>query len=166
MDFFRNTKRFSSGRASFLALSTTGHAGAPAVHHGARVGPGRAPWRVFWAFEVAIIWQVTTGLLSTSQSQPGTCKPQMCACLFLHLSHAALEVPQQLSKARHVTTVAFQASLCDSHGRCFCVWVRERACGCVFAVVTVGSYSSRRNQEHSLKNRGAIQLFLLFFIVA
>ena len=46
--FFRRTKLFSSGRASFLALSAAGHAGDPRVHHGASVGPGRAPWRVLW----------------------------------------------------------------------------------------------------------------------
>ena len=44
--FFRNTKLFSSGRGSFLMLSAEGHAGGPPVHHGASVGPGRAPWRV------------------------------------------------------------------------------------------------------------------------
>ena len=38
----------------------------PPVHHGARVGPGRAPWRVLWALEVAKSgkWQVTMGSLS------------------------------------------------------------------------------------------------------
>ena len=44
--FFRNKLFFSSGRGSFLALSAAGHAGDPPVHHGASVGPGRAPWRL------------------------------------------------------------------------------------------------------------------------
>ena len=44
---------FLSGLGSLLALSTAGHARDPRVHHGARVGPGRAPWRVLWAFKVA-----------------------------------------------------------------------------------------------------------------
>ena len=39
---------FSGNRHGyFLALSAAGHAGIPPVHHGARLGPGRAPWRVF-----------------------------------------------------------------------------------------------------------------------
>ena len=48
----RKTKLFSSGRGSFLALLAAEHAGGPRVHHGPRVGPGRAPWRVLWVFEV------------------------------------------------------------------------------------------------------------------
>ena len=51
--FFRNTKLFSSGRRSCLALSAAGHAGDPPVHHGASMGPDRAPCRVLWAFKVA-----------------------------------------------------------------------------------------------------------------
>ena len=51
--FFRHTKFSSSGRGTFIVLSAAGHAGAPPVHDGASVGPGRAPWRVLWAFKVA-----------------------------------------------------------------------------------------------------------------
>ena len=43
----------SSGRGSFLALSAAGHAGNMPEHQGASLGPGRAPWRVLWAFKVA-----------------------------------------------------------------------------------------------------------------
>ena len=53
MDFLRNTTLLSSARGSFLALSAAGHAGDPPVHHGASVGPDRAPWRMLWAFKVA-----------------------------------------------------------------------------------------------------------------
>ena len=42
---------FSGARGSFLALSDAGHARGPPVHHGASLGPGRAPWRVLWAFK-------------------------------------------------------------------------------------------------------------------
>ena len=44
--FFLNTKLFSCGRGSLLALSAAGHAGGPPVHGGPGVGSGRAPWRV------------------------------------------------------------------------------------------------------------------------
>ena len=43
----------SSGRGSFLALSAAGHARGPRVNASASVGPGRALWRVLWAFKVA-----------------------------------------------------------------------------------------------------------------
>ena len=43
---------FSDPRGCFLALSAAGHAGGPPVHHGASLGPVRAPWRVLWAFKV------------------------------------------------------------------------------------------------------------------
>ena len=53
--FFAHTfaKFFSAGRWSFLALSAAGHEEGPRVHYGARLGPGRAPWRVLWASLVA-----------------------------------------------------------------------------------------------------------------
>ena len=44
---------FSSGCVFFLALSAGGHAGGSRVYHGVSVGPGRAPWRLLCAFEVA-----------------------------------------------------------------------------------------------------------------
>ena len=37
----------------FLALSAAGPAGGPPMHHVASLGPGWAPWRVLWAFQVA-----------------------------------------------------------------------------------------------------------------
>ena len=54
MSILKDICTFLSGaRGSFLALSAAGHVGGPPVHHGASLGPGRAPWRVLWAFEVA-----------------------------------------------------------------------------------------------------------------
>ena len=52
MLFFRNAKRFSSGRESFLALPGEENAGSTAVHDDASVGPGQLPWHVLWAFNV------------------------------------------------------------------------------------------------------------------
>ena len=49
---FRNTKVLTSGRGSFLALSATGNAADPPVHHNASMDPGLAPWCVLWAFKV------------------------------------------------------------------------------------------------------------------
>ena len=42
--------------------------------------------------------------------------------------------------------------------------VRERAC--VRARAIVGAYSSSRNQEHSVKNRDTVQMFLQLFTFA
>ena len=52
--FFCTSAFFSSsGRESFLVLSSLGHAGSPPEHHAASVGPGRGPWHVLWGFKVA-----------------------------------------------------------------------------------------------------------------
>lgn len=42
---------YASGGVYFLALSAAGRGGGSRVHHGASVSPGRAPWRVIWAFK-------------------------------------------------------------------------------------------------------------------
>ena len=44
---------FSGARGPFIALSAPGQASGPPVHHGASLGPGRAPWGVIWACKVA-----------------------------------------------------------------------------------------------------------------
>ena len=51
--FFYICALFSGARGSFVALSAAGHEGDQPVHHGASLGPGRAPWRVLWAFKDA-----------------------------------------------------------------------------------------------------------------
>ena len=55
--------------------------------------------------------------------------PQNVLFIF-HLSAAVFEVPQQPSKARQprYNSRASSFSRCDSHERCFCVWVRAHAC--------------------------------------
>ena len=40
-------------------------AGGPRAHYGATLGPGRAPWRVLWAFKVARAGSFSRGLLSS-----------------------------------------------------------------------------------------------------
>ena len=89
------------------------------------------------------IWQVTTGSLSDQLESLSHFSP---------LYAAVFQVAQQRSKARHprYNSHASRSPLCDSHERCFCVWVREHACVCV--CVIVGSYSSR-NQEQSQEQR-------------
>ena len=51
--FFYICALFSGARGSFVALPAAGHEGDQPVHHGASLGPGRAPWRVLWAFKDA-----------------------------------------------------------------------------------------------------------------
>ena len=46
---------FYSGHRFFIAFLAAGHARGPCVHRDASVGPGRAPWRVFWAFKVGLL---------------------------------------------------------------------------------------------------------------
>ena len=49
-----------------------------------------------------------------------------------HLSAVVFDLPQQPSKAwqPRYNSRASSFSLCDSHERCFCVWVREEAYMC------------------------------------
>ena len=50
----------------FLALSDAGHARGPPAHHGAGLGPGRAPWNVIRVFRPTIIVpENTTGIFNT-----------------------------------------------------------------------------------------------------
>ena len=51
--FFQHLHAFLRRPWVFLVLSAAGHAGGPPVKHGARLGPGRAPWRVLWGFKIA-----------------------------------------------------------------------------------------------------------------
>ena len=69
-----------------------------------------------------------------------------------------------LSKARQsrYNSRTSRSSLCGSHERCFCVWARERARVCVSLLKHPTAVETR----NSLKNSGAIQLFLLLFIFA
>ena len=53
-----------------ITLSAAGYAGGPGVHHRARLGAGRAPWRVIWAFKVAGAGSFFTGLRSATPSRP------------------------------------------------------------------------------------------------
>ena len=85
---------FSGARGSCLALSVAGHAGGPPVH-GATLVPGRAPWRVPWAFKSREIRQVIAGSLS-----------------------AKLE-PSKTIQHKHVScfgSTAVKALLCGNHG--------------------------------------------------
>ena len=53
MDLWSKTQNSSLPAAGHLALSAAGHTGGPPIHHGASVGPRRAPWRVLWALKAA-----------------------------------------------------------------------------------------------------------------
>ena len=51
---FPEYKTFSLSVAGLFSRSRLrGTQGTRPVHHGASVGPGRAPWRLLWAFKVA-----------------------------------------------------------------------------------------------------------------
>ena len=71
MCFFYTSAFFLFGRESFLVLSAPGHAGRPPEHHGASVGPGRAPWHVLWGFKVA---SDHLGSIPSTWSHLGACK--------------------------------------------------------------------------------------------
>ena len=61
-------------------LSAERHAGGPPAHHGASVGPGRAPWRVLWAFEVEKSGKQPRDRFPTSHRQSGSWKTHELLC--------------------------------------------------------------------------------------
>ena len=67
----------------------------------------------------------------SGQSQAGPWNPPTVLS-FIFTSAAVSKVPYQPPKARQprYNSRASSLSLCDSHERCFCAWVRERACHC------------------------------------
>ena len=92
--------------------------------------------------------------------------PKKCVCVLVHFFTYLLLLLKRQSSCQRIrshgrgTTAALQAFLfCDSHERCFCEWVRERACVC--ACVNARSYSSR-NQEQSQAQRPTSAFFAPF----
>ena len=61
-----------------------GTQGGPPVHHGASLGPGRAPWRVLWAFQVAKSGKCNHGVaFRGARADQDNGKPIMSA-VFIH----------------------------------------------------------------------------------
>ena len=88
-----------------------------------------------------------------ARAPPGPCQPQKCHVFSFFFSPSPLlflkyhGYRQRLGSHGTTTAALPSFSLCDSHERCFCLWVRARvrvivgsysACACVI----VGSYSS------------------------
>ena len=80
--FFLNTKLFSCGRGSLLALSAAGHAGGPPVHGGPGVGSGRAPWRV--------LHRATSPFLQRRKLQVWVCGQLLIACVDIGYVYCAV----------------------------------------------------------------------------
>ena len=123
--------RFSPAPVGLFSRSRLpGYAGGPSVHHGASLGPGRAPCSVCSGRSKSRNVASNRGIVRGSKAH--TTPPQMLFFFspFFHLSAAVIEVPQQLSKARwpRYSSRASSFSRCDSLERCFCVWARELAC--------------------------------------
>ena len=121
-------KLFSGGRGSFVALPAARQTGGPPAHYIARLGAGRAPWRVLWASKAARAGLLHKGLRSTPPSRAGPRNPQT-SVYFLSVvaeprralnisilcgSHGATETAIQ---AFPFVTVANEASACV----CVCV---------------------------------------------
>ena len=132
--FFAEYKTFLFRPQVFLALSGAGYAGGPPVHHGASVGPGRAPWRVLWAIKVA---KVPTGSLSAELEPTRPVETPKRFFFFQFRSAAAvyqylLQVQHQpsnalpgilLTQTRYNSSRASSFSPCDRHEPCFCLCV-------------------------------------------
>ena len=144
LPLFWNTKLLSSGRWSFLAVSAAGHAGGLPVHEGASAGPGRAPWHVLWAFEVAEFWQVTTGSLSAEPEPSKTIENPNISLFAPRATYGrtlASRFPRSCSDG-HCSACADQyyacvdiayAYVCCVCATCGCVCVCAGLCVCVLA---------------------------------
>ena len=89
---------FSSGRGSLLALSAAGN--APACTAGARLGPGRAPWRVLWAFNVARAGRQSRDCIPPRRDSQDDGTPtlykDLCSAVVVRVSCLYHTVPQAL----------------------------------------------------------------------
>ena len=106
----------------------------PACTQGARLGPGRALWRLLWPFNVAKTRKESRCRFPSSQRQPGPLRRRTCPSIF-YLGFFS----------RSTATAAFSAScvsLSDFHTRCLCMCVSVRVC----AFVMYG----RRYQEQNI----------------
>ena len=117
---FLHIDKFSSGHGSFFVLSGAEHAGGAHVRFGASLGPGRARWRIIWAFKVARTGSFE-GARSATPSLSGPWKPRNLIFSQMLLSHRSSS-PQALYlwQPRYSSRTS-SSSLCDGHGRCFCV---------------------------------------------
>ena len=128
----------------FLALLAAGHGGGSPAHHGARAGPGRAPWCMLWAFKVVsnrgIAFQPARANQANANPKNDTKKKNVSISLMLYLKyHSSC---QRLGSQG--TTAALQASVTATNGASAFGFVSVHVGVCVIT----GSYSSR-NQEHS-----------------
>ena len=136
--FFNVCTLFSGARGFFRALSAAGHAGGPPVHQGASLGPGRAPWRALWAFQVAKFGKYSRGYFLRSQSRARQRKTHMSAVL-LHCRKSSL-----LGGSHGTRAVAHQVCV-DNYYACvdiayaclLCAMTRVRVCRCVQVCVLV-----------------------------
>ena len=132
IDFFRTTILFSF----FFALSAAGYAGGPPVHDGASVGPGRAPWRVLWAFRVRNLASNNGVVFRGAGDKRDNGKPTFQFFMYvlapLPYSHAAT-VRHSLQTFPVVTATdtiytCVLLCVCDA---CACVCECARDCACV-----------------------------------
>ena len=130
------------------------------------MGPGRASWRMLWAFKVAKSGKQPRDRFPTSQSQPGPYKTRKRHFFPLFTSHCCCFCKYHSSRQRlgsHGATATLQAFSF--------VTATNDASACGF--VGIGVYARVSLQDptavgarNSLKNRDAIQLLFLFFIFA
>ena len=123
--------RFCPAPVVFFSLSTVGHAGGPPVHHGASLGPERAPWRVLRAFKV----QVPSRLR-------GACSGRSCPLFCSTASKALYLVPVTVQEQQHIkfisTTTTMHVWTLHMRVLCsVCAMIRVRLCRCVQVCVLV-----------------------------
>ena len=133
----------SSGRGSFPALSAAGQAGDPGVHHGASVGPGRAPWRTLWAIKKSRDWAGIHGIalrLDKPRRTMENPKYNTFAVLSAAASVSCITPSLKLSSSLLGGSQGTSSYSFDhGHGRCICV--------CVFVPCFRSTYCSQYQIE-------------------
>ena len=98
---------------------------------GVSLDPGRAPWRVLWAFKVAGSGKYPRDHISPRPASQDNGNPTIkifAPLLLLILYHICITPSLKLSSStlwqpRYNSSRTVSSSCCDVHGRCICVCV-------------------------------------------
>ena len=152
--------RFASGRAFFLALLAAG------LYTAREFGPRPGSVASALGIQRQVSWQVMSRSIRRARANHAHGNPQKVVLVFV-LRYAAISgVPQQPSRpGSHGTTAALQAFpfVTATNGVSACVCMSVRAWACLSVRACHPKILHQAGTRNSIKNRGAIHLFLLFF---
>ena len=150
MNLFAYCHAFLLRPRVFSRALTAGHAGSPCAHNGARLGPGRAPWRAIWAFHVAGSWLFTRDRFPPHRTRP----KQVDGNPHNRTHHGRFSHDLLCITARTSGAAALQQ---QPRFKLFPLWQQRavllRVCACVCPCVP--SYPATREYDRTLGTRNA-----------